>query len=127
MKAKLVKESLLPLHINEYDTSDTNILKGKKEIPVRFYDWSDPNMGWGDGGTKFYATLPVEAFEVKENNRDDGSKWYGFELKREWKQKVGITSGFDGGWHFDIGDKKRKEEEKEAAMMIALTKKVKKF
>lgn len=122
---KLVKESLSPMY--EYASADTNILKGKKEVPIRVYKWSDPNMGWGDAGTKMYAVVPVEAFEVEEHKRDDGSKWYVFNLKDEWRKKVQLDTGFSGSWNFDFGDKKRKQEIKEAEQLLKIAKEVKKF
>jgi hypothetical protein len=123
MRAKLVNENLIP--INEYSSAETNILKGKKEVPIRVYYWADANMGWGDAGTKFYAVVPVEAFEVKIHTRDDKSKYYEFQLTDEWWKKLKMNMGC--GWELDIGDKKRKEEIKEAEEILKVIKEVKRF
>ena len=120
---KLVKESLT--HINEYASAETNILKGKKEIPIRVYYVSDPNMGWGDAGTKFYAVVPVEAFKAVVQTRHDKSKYYEFKLTDEWQKKLKLDMGCN--WQLDIGDEKRKEEIAEAEALLKAIKQVKKF
>lgn len=131
MKAKLVKESLSPLFENEddnyYNELERNVLEGKKEVPVRFFYWQDPNMGIGDGGTRCYALVPVEAFEIEEDEGVRGRTIYHYRLKDEWRPKVGLKTGLGGGWRFDFGDKERNKEIREAEKIIKIAKDVKRF
>ena len=135
MKVKLVKESLSPLfeneddnyYYNELERLERNVLEGKKEVPVRFFYWKEPNMGIGIGETRCYALVPVEAFTVEKVKGMDGRILHFYQLKDEWRPKVGLKTGFDGGWRFDFGDKKRNEEIRKAEKIIKIAKDVKRF
>lgn len=93
-----------------------------KTVEVRFYRYSDPYMGWGDTGTVLYAEIPVSAFEEKEENRFDGSKFYEYSFTEEWYEKLKKT--FGNYWWSEIGyelssEKKKEEEAEEYAAYLA--------
>jgi hypothetical protein len=92
-----------------------------ENVLVRFYNYSDPNMGWGDEGTKMYATLPLSAFSLEERDFGKNGKTYAYTLTDEWYTK--LEAMFGKYWHmslgYELGDEdKRYNEIKEAKAML---------
>lgn len=53
-------------------------------VCVRIYNFADPSMGYGDGGTYAYAEIPLTNFTEVAINRHDGSvAFYRYEPKTE--------------------------------------------
>lgn len=101
-----------------------------KSIKIRFYKYSDPNMGWGDNGTKMYASFPIEAFNEVEEKRFDGSSYYTYAFTDEEYKK--LQKVFGRYWHMDLGyelmdNKKRLKEIEEAKKIIKIDEEIKTF
>jgi len=96
-----------------------------ERIEVRFYNYSDPNMGWGDTGTHMYAEFPLSAFEVEEDERFDKSKYYVYSFTEEWYEKLKGTLGncwwMGHGYEMATEEKKEKERLEKAALIAALS------
>jgi hypothetical protein len=104
-----------------------------KTVKVRWYKYSDPNMGWGDAGTEMYAEFPFSAFIEKEEERlPKGCKdfYYTYEFTPEWSEK--LKTIFGDCWWMRRGyemtkDEKRKNEIREAENVLRIARNIKKF
>ena len=81
--------------------TDKKLNKG--DVSVRFYRYSDPNMGRGDAGTVMYAKIPRKAFVETEKKRDGKAQeefgsYYTYSFTTEWYDKLKKTFGSDY-WH----------------------------
>ena len=101
-----------------------------ESINIRFYKYSDPNMGWGDDGTIMYASFPKEAFKETEEKRFDNTSFYTYAFTDEEYKK--LQKVFGRYWHMDLGyelmdNNKRLKEIEEAKKIIKIVEEIKNF
>ena len=73
-------------------------------LMIRWYKYSDPNMGWGDEGTEIYIPYPLNVFKEKENERlPKGCKkfYYTYEFNEEFKPS--LVKEFGNYWWIGRG------------------------
>ena len=104
-----------------------------KTVKVRFYNYSDPNMGWGDSGTVMYATFPKEAFVEKEELclPKVGGSYFTYKFTEEWYNILKQAFVSDC-WYMGIGYeqykvKNHKEEIAKAEAILKIASKIIKF
>ena len=96
-----------------------------KTVEVRFYNYSDPNMGWGDTGTHMYAEFPLTAFKEEREEYQPDNVWYHYSFTEEWYEKLKGTLGncwwMGHGYELATEENKEKERLEKQALIAALT------
>ena len=81
---------------------------------VRVFNYSDPHMGWGDGGTAFYTKVKRSMFDKEIRNKAPSIggtyNWYTLNDKgRKYLVSKGMCS-YSMGWEFSSKESFEREK-----------------
>src|SRR4051812_35878597 len=89
-----------------------------EKVLVRFFYYTDVNMGWGDGGTAGYAFVPRKFFQETANKDIKGGTFYSYIITNEGYELC-HKNRTEHGWEFSTPERVQKEIEQLEATIAA--------